>query len=63
MAADGMTTRPTGVEREAETVAVRNLTKARRTSSMRAAFESMTAAARSARLAPLWTREEINDRC
>jgi plasmid stability protein len=36
--------------------------RARRTSAMQAAFESMDAAARSGRSVPGWTREEINDR-
>ena len=36
--------------------------RARRTSAMQAAFESMDAAARSGRGVPDWTREEINDR-
>lgn len=36
--------------------------RARRTSAMQAAFESMDAAARSGRRTPGWTREEINER-
>jgi hypothetical protein len=36
--------------------------RARRTSAMQAAFDSMDAAARSGRQVPAWTREEINDR-